>query len=63
MKKKKQQGSCESCLYYEYDEDYEQYLCTVSLDEDEMMRFLSRNNADCPYYHDGDEYKTVRKQN
>lgn len=52
---------CESCLYYEYDEDYEQYLCTVSLDEDEMMRFLSRNNADCPYYHDGDEYKTVRK--
>ena len=54
---------CESCLYYEYDEDYEQYLCTVSLDEDEMMRFLSRNNADCPYYHVGDEYKTVRKQN
>ena len=21
MKKKKQQGSCESCLYYEYEED------------------------------------------
>ena len=27
MKKKKQQGSCESCMYYEYDEDYECYVC------------------------------------
>ena len=40
MKKKKQQGSCESCMYYEYDEDYECYVCEVNLDEDEMARFM-----------------------
>ena len=62
MKKKKQQGSCESCLYYEYDEDYECYVCEVNLDEDEMARFMEDRFYDCPYYRLGDEYMIVRKQ-
>ena len=37
--KRKQQGSCESCLYYEYDEGLQVLLCEVNLDEDEMARF------------------------
>ena len=36
MKKKTQQSSCDSCLYYEYDEEYECYVCQMDLDEDEM---------------------------
>lgn len=35
----------------------------VNLDEDEMQRFLSYSNFDCPYYSLDDEYKIVRKQN
>ena len=62
MKKKKQQGSCESCMYYEYDEDYECYVCEVNLDEDEMERFLRSANDSCPFYRPGDEYRTARWQ-
>ena len=48
MKKKKQQGSCESCMYYEYDEDYECYVCEVNLDEDEMARFMGTVSMTVP---------------
>ena len=41
MQKKKTTGSCESCAYYAYDEDYECYTCEMDLDEDELVRFLS----------------------
>ena len=48
MKKKKQQGSCESCLYYEYDEDYECYVCEVNLDEDEISEYFTEHfKGDC----------------
>lgn len=62
MRKKKVQNSCESCLYYEYDEEYECYICLVNLDEDEMARFLTGKHFFCPYYRFGDEYTIVRKQ-
>ena len=31
--------NCESCMNYEYDEEYEYYVCSKNLDEDEMARF------------------------
>ncbi len=62
MQKKKTTGSCESCAYYVYDEDYECYTCEMDLDEDELVRFLSDAYYDCPYYRNGDEYRVVRKQ-
>ena len=49
---------CDSCLFYDPDDQ----LCTMILDEDDMGRFLSQKNADCPYYRDGDEYKIARRQ-
>jgi hypothetical protein len=61
--KKKIQGSCESCEFYDYDEEYDAYVCLVSLDEDDMCDFLSRNTGYCPYYRFYDEYKSVQKQN
>ena len=51
---------CDTCCNYEYDEDYECYVCMVDLDEDEMSRFLSGNNDSCAYYSQYDEYKIVR---
>ena len=53
---------CESCAYFDYDEEYDEYYCTVNLDEDEMARFMSDTFYNCPYYKYGDEYSVVRKQ-
>lgn len=53
---------CESCCFYNYDEEYAEYLCELDLDEDEMVRFLSSRTSDCPYWRPGDEYLTARRQ-
>ena len=44
---------CETCCFYNYDEEYDEYICDVDLDEDEMVRFLS-GRGDCPYWRPGD---------
>ena len=59
---KKAAANCESCVFYDYDEDYEAYVCTMNLDQDEMGAFLSGNTRSCPYYRFYDEYKSVHKQ-
>ena len=56
------QSNCETCMYFGYDEEFEEYFCEVNLDEDEMGRFLSNTMYQCPYYQSGDEYRIVRKQ-
>ena len=53
---------CESCVFYSYDEDYDDYICEMDLDEDEMVRFLSNQSSKCTYWRPGDEYLTARKQ-
>lgn len=60
--KKINSTSCDTCTNYRYDEELEYYVCEVSLDEDEMARFLSDQVRDCPYYRSGDEYLVVRRQ-
>ena len=55
-------GKCESCVWYVYDEEYDDYLCDMDLDEDELARFLASDTRDCPYWRPGDEYITARKQ-
>ena len=54
--------NCDACVNYEYDEDYECYCCMVNLDEDEMYRFLSGTQQECPYFRLDDEYAVVRHQ-
>lgn len=60
--KKKAMGTCESCVFYDYDEDYDAYVCCMNLDEDEMAHFLAGHTRACPYYRFYDEYKSVQKQ-
>ena len=60
--KKMISGSCESCEFYDFDEELDAYVCDMRLDEDEMLRFLSGNTRSCPYYRFYDEYKSVHKQ-
>ncbi len=54
---------CESCMFYDYNEDDDQYECGVELDEDEYLRFITKSTVTCPYYKYYDEYKSVQKQN
>ncbi|MCQ2477169.1 MAG: DUF6472 family protein [Clostridia bacterium] len=54
---------CENCAYYDYDEEYEEYVCGANLDEDELYQFLQGGNFNCPFYNPYDEYKVVEKQN
>ena len=60
--KKNNATNCESCVFYDYDEDLEAYICTVNLDQDEMGQFVSGHTKACPYYRFYDEYKSVHKQ-
>lgn len=57
--KKKTECACESCVYFDMDNDD----CRMELDEDELLRFAFRRTGDCPYYKFYDEYKSVQKQN
>ena len=59
MAKNTQRGSCETCTYYTYDEEYESYMCDVNMDEDEYMRLISDQHYQCPYYRNGDDYRNV----
>lgn len=42
--------NCEYCVNYSYDDDYE------------MVKFITGNFNQCPYFKMGDEYRIVRKQ-
>lgn len=59
---KKRVQCCEECEYYDYDDEIDAYYCKMSLDEDEMVSFLTGKKSECPYYKYYDEYKSVHKQ-
>ena len=54
---------CESCVYYDYDPEYGEEVCSADLDEDESVDFLTGAAGACPLYRYYDEYKSVQKQN
>ncbi len=50
-------------MYYEYDEEYEEYYCSQSsLDEDDIAKMAEDPHYRCPFYRRGNEYTIVRKQ-
>ena len=55
-------SECETCWYYDYDEEYEEYFCMMDLDEDEVYRFFVTPKSRCPYYRQGDDYTLARGQ-
>ncbi|MCD8158477.1 MAG: DUF6472 family protein [Clostridiales bacterium] len=52
---------CESCLYYDYDEEGEVYECIMNLDEDEYYHYITGKFSSCPYFRYDNEYKIVNK--
>ncbi len=55
-------NECESCWYYDYDEELDEYYCMMDLDEDEFYRAFSQPGGKCPFYRQGDDYTLARKQ-
>lgn len=53
---------CDTCEWLSYDEDADEYVCTVDMDEDDYYRFMTGGQKICPCYRDGDEYAVVRHQ-
>ena len=53
---------CETCSYYIYDEEYDEYVCDVNMDEDDVARLMQSPESSCPYYINGDEYEIVKHQ-
>ena len=50
-------------MYFDYDEASDCDVCTLDLDEDEMVDFMTGHRSACPYYRYYNEYKSVQKQN
>ena len=55
-------NECETCWYYDYDEEFDEYFCMMDLDEDEVYRFFVQPSSRCPYYRQGDDYTLARRQ-
>ncbi len=50
-------------MNYAYDEEFDEYVCSINMDEDDYERILRTGRDDCPYFRFGDDYSIVRKQN
>ena len=46
---------CEDCIYFDFDEDYDDYICTQSLDEDELVLRRRDGARSCTYFSFYDE--------
>ena len=53
---------CDSCNYYEYDENDECYYCSVDMDEDDYEKLITGSFKDCPFYVSDNEYEIVKHQ-
>ena len=53
---------CETCWYYDYDEEYDEYYCMMDLDEDEVYRIANSPSRHCPFFRQGDDYPLARRQ-
>mgnify|MGYP007056174771 CR=1 FL=1 len=54
---------CDDCVYYNYDDESQEYFCSANMDEDDVFRFSSYGMKECTFYNPFDEYKVVKKQN
>ena len=53
---------CDTCWYYDYDQEEDEYYCMMELDEDELYRAFVQPQGRCPYYRQGDDYTLARRQ-
>ncbi len=56
------ESQCENCWYYDYDEEFDEMVCLMDLDEDEVYHICTSPNRRCPYFRQGDDYFLARRQ-
>jgi len=58
-------ANCDTCMFLEYDEEFDDYICSAAgaMDEDDVVRLQLTAGKDCRYYRPGDDYTIVHKQN
>ena len=54
--------NCDDCVFYVYDEEYEDYCCTADMDEDDYSHVMQGHYKQCPFWRNGDDYAVVRHQ-
>ena len=59
----KMKSICENCANFMYEDETDSYYCSVNMDEDDYVRFITSKTESCPYFNFYDEYSIVRKQN
>ncbi|GMQ63933.1 MULTISPECIES: DUF6472 family protein [Vallitalea] len=55
-------NQCDYCLYLTYDEETDDYYCSLSLEQDDVEKLSYSKYNGCPYFRMGDDYTIVRKQ-
>ncbi len=55
-------ANCEDCWYYNYDEQEDEYYCTMEMDEDDMYRIHTDRKGQCPFFRQADDYYLPRHQ-
>lgn len=55
-------SQCDTCVFYVYDEEYQEYYCESDMDEDDYSRMMGSSFKGCPYYRSNDDYAIVRHQ-
>ena len=38
---------CESCAYFVYDDEFDEYFCDMNMDEDDVARLMSGHYKKC----------------
>ena len=41
--------SCDTCEFYDWDDDMDDNVCIANLDEDEYVRMMESPNGRCPF--------------
>ncbi len=57
------QINCEDCMNFVYDEEFEEYMCIIDMDQDEIGEIMQNPARKCPFFRFGDDYTIVKKQN
>lgn len=53
---------CDSCWYNNYDDEEDEYYCSMDLDEDEWYRIQTEHKGACPFYRLADDYYLPHRQ-
>lgn len=54
--------NCEDCWNYNYDDETDEYYCSMDIDEDEWYRIHVHHRGNCPYFRQADDYYLPRHQ-